>query len=105
MKPSALEQTKMVPFGALYHQELYRLRALWITIGGTILPWALAQNVTEMPVWQCCGAGTIFCGSGSDFSESFASTPAPAPAPAPTPAPVLHAIRYFMTKENGISRQ
>jgi hypothetical protein len=43
---------------------------------------------------QCCGARTIFCGSGSDFSESFVSTLAPAPAP------VLHAIRHFMTKEN-----
>ncbi len=41
--------------------------------------------------------------------ELFFPAPAPtfqkAPAPAPTPAPVLHAIRYFLTKENGISTQ
>jgi hypothetical protein len=39
--------------------------------------------------------------------ELFFAAPAPtfqkASAPAPTPAPVLHAIRYFLTKENGIS--
>ncbi len=37
---------------------------------------------------QRCGAGTIFCGSGSDLSESFGSTP----------APVLYAIRYFVSQ-------
>jgi hypothetical protein len=40
--------------------------------------------------WQRCGAGTIFCGSSSDLSESFSSSPAPAPA--------INAIRYFMSQ-------
>jgi hypothetical protein len=38
-------------------------------------------------------------------APTFQKASAPAPAPTPAPAPVLHAIRYFMTKENGISRQ
>ncbi len=37
--------------------------------------------------------------------ELFFAAPAPTFQKAPAPAPVLHAIRYFMTKENGISRQ
>ncbi len=37
--------------------------------------------------------------------ELFFASPAPTFQKASAPAPVLHAIRYFMTKENGISRQ
>ena len=47
----------------------------------------------------------FFAAPAPTFQKASAPAPAPAPAHAPAPAPVLHAIRYFMTKENGISRQ